>query len=267
MEVSAEIAVMIEQETERRRGQARDLELRKKWREKVRRAIDLLRACVVVDDARPSVIVRERWLPAATAALACASAAQIKGIDLPVKGIALMFHRLLDAPESSSVQESVVVDLGAVFARVPVPREELFEPFRILAGEFDTLLSVHSIYGWPKWFLTGPQEIPFALEMEPGVKEIRARLAHNRAGVEKALRVYVELCRDPRDVIPRSDLGGIGLPPTAVDRVSKSPADVTDSPRGFTKTFLLRYVRCTWRPRKSKGVAEAHVQSTTTVIG
>ncbi len=251
MEVSAEIAVMIQQEEDLVRKKQKGLEARKRWDEKVRRAVDLLNACAIVDEAPASTVVQKRWVPAAVATVACVPAARIKAIDLPGRAIASMFHRLLDEPDSEKVQESVVVDLRAVLARVPVPREDLFYLFRVLAGHFETLFSDRVSCIWPGWLADEAQKVPAEFASDPGINEIRTRLAHNPIGMAKALRAYVELCRDRRDAIPRSDLKKMGLPPTAVDRAPRSPADVTDNPRGFTKVFLLRYVRSTWRPRNT----------------
>lgn len=249
MQVSAEIAVMIEQEQERLRKAQKSLEAAKRWDERVRRAVELLNQCAIADEAPASRIVRERWAPAAAAAIACVPASRIKAIELPGRTMTRLFHRLLEEPGSKVVQESVLVDLREVLARVPVPREDLFYLFRVLAGRFETLLSDRVSCLWPVWVADAAQEAPPGFESDPGVPEIRARLAKNPEGREKALRVYVELCRDQRMVIPRADLKEMGLPPTAVDRAPKSPPDVLDSPRGFTKAFLLRYVRTTWRPQ------------------
>ena len=257
MQVSAEIAVMIEREEQRLRKQEQDREATKRWDEKVRRAVDLLNQCAVADDAPASKVVLERWVPAAAACVACVPARRIKAIELPAKGMKLLFHRMLDDPDSKKVQESVLVDLREVLARIHVPREDLFYLFRVLTNYFETLRSDRVSCIWPQ-FLEGDAEgVPAELEVDPGVQEIRTRLADNPVGTEKALRVYVQLCRDRRDVIPRAALKKMGLPPTAVDRVPKSSADVTNSPRGFKKAFLLRYVRAIWRPRKAKGKREA----------
>lgn len=266
MKVSAEIAVMIEREEERLRKQEQDREATKRWNEKVGRAVDLLNQCAVADDAPASKVVLERWVPAAVAAVACVPARRIKAIDLPAKSMRLLFHRLLDDPDSKKVQESVLVDLREVLARIHVPREDLFYLFRVLVGYFETLLSYRASCIWPQSLEGDAQEVPAELEADPGVQEIRTRLVDNPVGVEKVLRVYVELCRDRRDVIPRAALKKMGLAPTAVDRAPRSAADVTDNPRRFKKAFLLKYVRSTWRPRKSKAkrVAKTHVPSTST---
>ncbi len=251
MKVSAEIAVMIEQEEERLRKKQKDLENTKGWNEKVRRAVDLLSKCTIADEVPACKVVLERWVPAAVAAVACVPARRIKAIELPGRALTSMFCRLLDDPVSQKVQESVVVDLRAVLARVPVPREDLFYLFRVLGGYFETLHSDRASCIWPGLHEEA-QKVPAELEADPGIREIRTRFAHNPVGMELVLRVFVELCRDTRVVIPRSALKRIGLPPTAVDGAPKSPADAMDNPRGFTKVFLLRYVRSTWRPRKSR---------------
>lgn len=261
MKVSAEIAVMIEQEEERLRKQKNAQEARKRWNKKVRRAVDLLNQCAVADDAPASKVVYDRWIPAAVAAVACVPARRIKAIELPGRAMTLLFHRLLDDPESSPVQESVLTDLREVFARVPVPREDLFYLFTVLAGYFETLFTHRASCLWPGAFEDEAKEASAEFDADPGVQEIRARLARNPEGMKKALHAYVELTRDRRDIIPRADLKKMGLPPTTVDRTPKGSADASDNPRGFKRVFLLQFVRTKLRPRSSKGkVASAHAR-------